>query len=1845
MARTGRWLAGIALAGLTGLLPLSGLAQETDGAKQLPLIPERRIELLADQDMPGGDIGPIFDTSLSACIQACMNNSRCEALTYNAKARACFPKDSSSTGPSPFANALSGRVQNRSSQIALLAENRAGVAKDFLGKNDKSDAYATAQAISSTYPPSAESDPATAAARAEAAGDIPTAIRMTGAMVAALDRGEDWTNLARLMLYANDNNIESVDAYTIARVATNGYLRAGNDQTAAQALGWLANSYDRIGRGQDGLRALRLAASLDANNATIATALEKSEDRNGMRVTDNRTDANGSTPKFCAVLSHPLDPAINYADYLRLPVKDMAVTASGTDLCITGLTYGQDLQITLRAGLPARDGEKLAKDVTLTTYIRDRDPSVRFGGRSYVLPAGGDQGLSVTTVNADKLDLTLLRISDRNLLRTMADGMFAKPLDSWQSEYFSGDIATQVWTGTAETAKPSGQDTLNREVTTRLGIAKEVGNLEPGIYILEASLSGKSADDTGIATQWFVISDSGISTYSGADGLTVAVRSLADTSAKAGIEVALVSRANEVLARTQTNDEGIAHFAPGLSLGTGAAAPALITVTEWKGDGADRAPTDMSFLSLTDPEFDLSDRGVEGQMPAPPIDVFITTDRGAYRAGDTVNATLMARDIETRALDKLPLTAVFSRPDGVEQIRMPATAAGAGGFTVSWNIPGNAPRGTWRLDIRAEANGPSLATARLLVEDFRPERIDFTPKLPEGPAKAGANLEVSLNARWLFGAPAAGLPVDGTLWMSPRSSLEGFDGYSFGRYDDQTQANAESIASGETDDEGNFSTEVTLPSAESLGQRPVDASIVLDVREGAGRPVERKVSKLVMPDQPIIGIRQMFEDGTVSENAEARFSLVAVGPDLKPASAKVHWVLNRVDTNYEWYSMAGEWRWETTTTRQMITSGTSDLGETPVEVSGQIGWGEYELVAETETGAASSSRFYAGWGYDASAGSETPDRLKVALDKPAYRSGDTATVSVNAIADGTGIVSVLSSRVVSQQIVKLKAGDNSISLPVTDDWGAGVYVTVSAIRPIDQIQPGDRMPVRSLGLVHAAVDPGARKLAATLTVPEEIRPRQEVPVKLTVTGAAAGDTVHATIAAVDQGILNLTRFTPPDPSGHYFGQRRLGVGLRDMYGRLILPSGALDGKLREGGDAQQSGSETPPPTEKLMSWFSGPLTVGADGTVEVNLPVGDFNGQIRVMAVVWSEKGVGQTDASILSRDPVVMTVTAPAFLAPGDKAEIGLRLTHTTGPAGAVRLALAKTDGVASLDFNLPEDSVSLKEHGEAKVSVPVTAEESTGIVNLRLTLTTPDGTNLTKDIAISVAMNEPDIQRQDRLAIAPGSSLAVPKALTDGLMPGASVSMAVGNYGRLDVAGALARLERYPYGCTEQITSVAMPLLYLPRLSAIEGVNQNNPNPTSIEDAITRLLTRQASNGGFGLWYADSGDLWLESYVTDFLSRARATGHQVPEVAFKMAIDNLRNRVNYSTDPKSGTPDENAALAYAVAVLARERAATIGDLRYYADTAPDAFSTPMAAANLGSALAAYGDQKRADQMFRQAFALIGQQQKEDRSFRSDYGTYLRDMEAVLALTAEAKSQAVDQDQLTTLVATQIAAKAEKRYGLSTQELIWSVLAADSLSQPDASLTLNGVKLSSAVAELPDPASAALANSGSKPIEVTLTATGQPKVAPAAGGKGYTIERNYFSMEGEALDPAHVPLGTRLVTVLTVSPDSSDGGRLLVTDPLPAGFEIDNPNLISAGEISQLGWLTTQSASTDMAEFRQDRFAAALTWTSSDSFQLAYIVRAVTPGQFRHPAASVEDMYRPEYRAWTDGGEVAIKP
>ncbi len=1783
-------------------------------------VPDRHLVVTRDVDFFGADLDPLFDTSFEACQRACLSNTSCQAFTFNTRSNACFPKSAVSERQ-PFEGAISAEVLQ--TDAGILAQST-GRAEDltFLSSIDLRNARNQALGIGARHPAGTWSMDAmvTAARDREAAGDALNAMRWTGAAVSRADSSDLWVDYARLLLSIKSQNASDLRRYRNQAVlaSINGYLRASGDPVRATALAQLAGALEQTGRGRDMIGALRLAQAIQ-HRQDVANTLEQAIAKYGFRITEHRSDNESAAPRICAEFSEPLAKAgTDYASFVRVPDPGLVVQADGQQICIDGVQHGQRYALTFRKGLPAASGEALHKDVELSVYVRDRKPSVNFAGRAYILPKAADATLPIETVNLDQVELLLRRVSDRNLLRAIQDDYFGRPLSEYQDQAFSNDVAEEVWTGVGDV-----QNELNRTMTTRLPMGNVLADQPPGIYALSARVNGRELYDDPGATQWFVLTDLGLTTLQGADGLHVFVRGLSDAAARQGVDLILLSRANRELARMTTDADGHALFTPGLTRGTGGSAPALVL--------ARAGEDDLAFLSLTDPAFDLSDRGVEGRPAAPPIDVFLATDRGAYRAGEMINATALARDGQVAAISGLPLTAILTRPDGVEYARMLSTQGTAGGHVFNMPVGATAPRGTWTLEVKADLDAPALARQQVLVEDFLPERIDFDLSLPDGDLRSGDTPPLTVEARYLFGAPGAGLLVAGTTSLRALRRMPAYPGYLFGRYDEVTGAQTGYLDGGETDQDGHVRLPMAIPVAR-LTDRPHEVEAIIRVQEGSGRPVERRLTRQLAPAGPMIGIKPGV-DGVVAEGADAAFQVIQVAADTVSAPMQIRWTMNRVETRYQWYQQYGNWNWEPITTRKRVATGEATLGEDPMTVGGKVEWGRYELLVERLDGAyvSSSVDFYAGW-YAPADASQTPDTLELSLDKPEYRSGDTAELRIVPRHAGTALISVMSNRVIDMQAVAVTQGENVIPLTVTDDWGAGAYVTAQVIRPMN-VEAGQN-PARALGLGYARIDPADRELDVRIDASETSSPRGPMDVVVSIDGLEGGEG-YVTLAAVDLGILNLTGFNSPDPSGHYFGQRRLGVDIRDLYGRLIDGMNGAAGRVRSGGDAgNQMSLAAPPPTEKLVAFFSGPIKVTAEGTARAQFDLPDFNGTVRLMAIAWSDTGMGQAARDVLVRDPVVVTATLPRFLAPGDQSQLLLEVVHTEGPSG--RMGLDITAKGVQLSADVPS-GIDLAAGEKVVLTLPIKAEGS-GDHSLRVALTTPDGRQLTKSLTLPVRDNDPEVALTRRLSLAPGEALSVDQTVFESLRPGSgSAVISAGPLAKMNAPALLTALDRYPYGCTEQVTSQAMPLLYFEQVADAMGLGNAEQIDRRIEEAIARILTRQSSNGAFGLWRAGSGDFWLDAYVADFLSRARAEGHDVPAQPFAMAMDNLRNRVNYAPDFDKGGED----IAYALLVLAREGAARMGDLRYYADVKAQDLGSPLAAAQLGAALAAYGEQTRADRLFAQAARMIDTETSaEPQMWRADYGTRQRDRAAVLTLAVESGSTAVDRFALEN-------ALIPEGPHMSSQEQVWTLLAAQALigDTSAAGLTVNDqpvsgpfVRTAQANGVIPQ----VIHNTGSTAVDVTLTTIGVPVTAPEAGGYGYAIERAYYDMEGQPVSLEGVTTGTRLVAVLKVVPFEKGEARLMVNDPLPAGLEIDNPNLLRSGDIRALDWLNPIEAR--HTEFRADRFLAAVDWRSDQPFQLAYIVRAVSPGAYHHPAATVEDMYRPQYRARTGSGDMTVR-
>ncbi|WP_245413364.1 alpha-2-macroglobulin family protein [Mangrovicella endophytica] len=1794
---------------------------------------ERRIIQSKDADMFGKDYDVLKDVDLNLCETACLSDNRCQAYTLNTKSNWCFLKED--VGELRAAkNAISGKVVIAEEIDEAAADTRAAEL-GFVESSAVEEAKRLRLAIADEEKDSSfdASSPEVIAATATAALSYPDALRIWRE---ALKRNpldaNAWRGTAEAALNNNPDDYEEKSQNDTLRLSAsiNAYVTAETEEDRAAASRLIGRAFEAGENWKPAIKAYRQSLAL-ADTGDTRALLDAAVAAHGFRITENTVDNNAANPRICLTFSDALAPSLinseTAGDFIAVDGGEtLPVSAAGSQICVDGVKHGERYRIVARAGIASADGEKLTKPADISVYVRDRDPSVRFSTNAYVLPAGGEATIPVTTINTAKVEARLQRIGDRELARTIGESRFLRQLSSWEVDAVAESQGTDVWRGSVEVAEET-----NAEVTTAVPVSAMVKDLQPGVYLLSAKAENAKADSESVATQWFIVTDIGLTTFGAEDGFHVFARSLGEAQELEGVELQLVATNNQILATERTDASGHARFPAGLLRGTGGNRPAVLTASA-AGTGSD-----FVFLDLTASAFDLTDRGVEGRPPAGALDVFLTSERGIYRTGDTAYLTGTVRNAQGQAVEGLTLTGIVKRPDGVEFQRRQIADAGAGGFDWPVDLPANAMRGTWTVALFTDPKRPALAQTTIRVEDFEPEKIDFDVATDATSLDPAAPPAVSVDARYLFGAPATGLEASGEVVLTSSDVIEGFPGVQFGLATDEATATRLPFTATTTDEEGKAS--VTLdPFEPPATTKPLQAALQVRVVDAGGRPVERSLDLPLSGGSARLGIKPLFE-GAVGERSNAGFDVVAIGADRqRVAVSGASWVLNKIDTRFQWYSTSGSWNYEPIRTSARVASGTLDIAaDKAAPLSLPVDWGEYELVLKDPAGVAlpASVSFEAGW-YVATKALDTPDVARVSLDKPRYKIGETATVHIEPRFAGRAEVLVMDERVIATKTADIPAEGGDVTLEVTRDWGPGAYIAAVVYRPMSIADK--RMPGRAIGLTHASVDPGERALTVSLTAPDKIEPRRKVDIGIDIAGITAGETAYVTLAAVDVGILNITSFEPPSLSGFYFGKRKLGVEIRDLYGRLIDRMQGAAGTVRSGGDAGAS-YDTPPPMDELVALYSGVLTADADGHVTASFDIPDFNGTLKLMALAWSKTGVGEANAEMTVRDPVVIAVSRPRFLAPGDRSRIAVDMTHVDGPSGAATLSLKTEDGFARIDANA-DAPVELADKGHSRVLIPVTAE-AVGDARFDLSFEMAGGETLTKSFTVPVRSIAPETVTKSRLEMAAnGGTLSLGPDVFADFMPGTgSATLSVTGAAEFDIAGVVRSLDRYPYGCTEQLTSRALPLVYLDRTVVQAGLGRDQDVRERVDKAIAGVLANQASNGSFGLWQPESGDLWLDAYVTDFLTRAREAGYKVPDEGLQLAVDNLRNTLSYLPEQPDWGP-----VAYAYYVLARNGRAAIGDLRYYADNELPNFKTPIAKAQLGAALALYGDRMRAEQVFRSAVSDV-ENAGRVREDRSDYGTQLRDSAAILTLGLETKIDGVGLDGLVQQV--NFARAAQPR--TSTQEDAWSLLAAHALlGRNPPKLTVDGQDIDGPYSAEFDEAAlaqtAAIANRDSVPVTAAVTLRGVPKVAPPASANGYEITRRYYTLEGEEADAANIAQGDRLVTVLEVTPVDEGAARLILNDPLPAGLEIDNPAILRGGDVAALDWLelTGDAAHT---EFRAERFIAAIDKARGDTAvrRYAYIVRAVSPGSFVHPAAVVEDMYNPDRRGQTDEGQVSV--
>ena len=1708
------------------------------------------------------------------------------------------------------------------------------------------------------------------------------------------DDAETWLRLARTWRSANPNANEiTAAAYNAYRIAVRNPDAAGS--SASEALMILAQQFEAQGRRALAVRTWAEIGRLVADPALRDELAERSAAEEFAVTDPSKVIADTRAPRWCFDFTSALDEtaARSYHDWIQLShvvnrdntetVHSFEVTVKEKTLCILGVSHGERYHVRLDGHLAAQDGRTLKEEWTGDAEIPSPHSDIAFKSNTLVLPINGTGTVPVKSVGVPTATLLLLHVTDRQVINEVALGHLKSSVSPQDVKALLTRSGRLVWWGSVDlnrdrnVEKPSSipvGDILKVRAGWKpgsggpfaAGFLSDGGSpvLGPGIYALVAlplpctdltadlnqsdELSGclgANGDGANLATQWIDYTGLGLQFIRGPGGLAVAVRSLELGTPRARTRVQLVSTANRVLGEALTDADGLARFDPGLA--KGALGNQLRGVYALADNG------DFAFLDASQDAFDLSDRGVVGRSAPGAVDVYTWTERGIYRPGEIVMASLMVRDASARALDPPTLTVRLIAPDETP-IAERAIAQGqykAGVAIARIALPTDAATGAWRIEVR---NGRDIVgTAAIQVESFVPARIQFEiAGFSTMVLRPGEPVSMKLQAEYLYGGPVANL--SGRYRLSLRRAahpFSEFDSFRFGRDSDQVIAAGPIVPIQRTGQDGSTQVSVMMD-APPKQEFPVEALLRVQLDDTDGSSVGKEfVLPLRQPQHRWIGARLAAVD-TISD--PTAIEILAVDSDGVRRTAHVRWELYAEDDSFEWSRSADQDQssYQVSTQHTLVgqgeqTVGTANNGRVEIDQPP----GRYKIVLfDDESGTSTDLSFVAGYeGTGTTAG--RPDLVRLTLDRSIaeYAPGETATVHLRSSIQGQLMLLVVSDTVQRAFNLTLdKDGNAVLPLPVDGNWGPHPYLLATVFQGGKDNRPG---PSRAVGVTSFSIIPTRARLNVSLDVPPETVPLTEpgsgMPARVTIAGATAGEPVFVQLSAVDAGILSLTDYALPDPVRYFHGQRRLGVDLLDTYGRLIRDQG-MAAPVRSGGDVMGSLKGLDYTWPGVVAWVSDIVAV-QNGRTEIDVPIPDFLGRLQLVAIAWTPDKSGVANAPVIVRDPVVIRQDLPRFLAPGDRTTVSFDVANVHAGAGDYDLTVSADQPLRLASSAKRRIRLGVGEHVRLDYDVTTDAMDAA----TRLTTThvhaalQPIGDDtlpkLARDWVIPVRSGIDPVLRMVRTTIPPLQSLT----LTTATLRSFSEGLAQGSVQARHRIASVPRLAPQP--SDEELSGRAMSTdqlasrgaLLLDATAEIGGWdNASDKLRTQFQSTVSDLAALQRPDGGFRTFPGEteirSGDqIQRTAFVTDVLEQARAAALPVPVGLLKSAGNYLRNTLD--RDPAC-----TSAYAYPVFVLARLAQATYDVIDGLRQTCLHV-GTPAEADVLVAREFAAASQRMfgfaMDHDVRQLVAVPdGSQRPTDIRPSVDY-----------IYAAAELNQPGDFAGLLTTMGAALATGQPRRgqmpsLGLQQRaELILAQRRAVPASQ-EASIEVNGqpIRVTRAGWQSPElsltaPSEIVVRNTSALPLVDELTLRGIPAEAPTPSASDRLImDRKLYCFDG-GLDPAHphdpaIALERQQICAVIVEGKMTEASNDLavLTELLPSGWEIETPDLrrnpVIAPDAPVLLRLDGADGSAILRRVAYpDRLVTLVDLSrAAHGFRFGFLVRAARPGSFVWPATYV---------------------
>ncbi|MCC8087845.1 MAG: hypothetical protein LIO79_01025 [Rikenellaceae bacterium] len=1488
-------------------------------------------------------------------------------------------------------------------------------------------------------------------------------------------------------------------------------------------------------------------------------------------------------------------------------------------------------KISFSKGIRSRSGEALGEDTTSDLYFNDIEPAVKFISTGSILPSENNMSIPFRAVNFAEAEVKVIRIYENNILQFLQ----INRLDEGDELYRVGkEVArTTIKLGDAESEGLRNWNTYSLDL-------KKLIEHEPGA-IYRVFIRGRSAlvsdyEEDYYSEYYFgpystyrdrvrniLVSDLGITAKSDDNNnYNIYITNLISATPESGVSIRAYNFLNQLLKEGITDNSGMAE----LDLPEQAH---VIVASKGKQKGYIRVAAGNNL--------NLSSFDVSGEYVGEGLKGFIYGERGVWRPGDSIYLSFILQDKNDILPVNHPVNLRFYNPLGQTVTTQVKTQGVNGLYTFGLVTDPDAPTGNWGVDISV---GGTTFSKTIKVETVKPNRLKIDFKIADKPFLVWDNVKGTISSAWLHGAKAPELDVKVDVKLSKtNTAFAGFEKYNFTDRSKLFETEEFNIVDSKTDKDGNlqFSTKIG-----GLSEAPglLRADFTIRVYEPGGDFSIDQYTTLLAPYKRFVGIERNENEWGYSRldtDKTQTIKIVTVNSDGKQSG----------DTELEVEVYKMEWNWWWSSSDEGLATYSQNSYRSPIhsekiKTSGGKGefrykwehgdWGLYFIrVTDLSGGHSAAGVYYVDWGghernIDGEGSGAT--MLNFSTDREKYMVGETAKITIPSSQGSRALVTIeTGSKVLNSFWKECGEGQTIIEIPATEDMAPNAYIHIALIQPYSQTI--NDAPMRLYGVIPIFVEDPATRLRPVLDMPSEIRPEIEFKIKVS---EMQGKEMSYTIAIVDDGLLDLTRFRTPDPWSLFFAREALGIRTWDIYDMVL---GAYGGKIEQlfaigGDDALNLNANNRAQRFKPVVKFMGPFTLkkGTANDHSVTLP--PYVGSVRTMVVATSGEAFGAAEHTSQVKKPLMISTTLPRVIGTEEEFSVPVTVFAMEDNIRNVKVEITQSD---NFTISGPgSQNVTFSETGDKVVYFKLKAPEGEAVG--KVTVKASSGRETAEEtIEIDIRNPNPRITVSSVEIIDKGEVFKGNMTLA-GIKGTNTAIIEVSSLPPLNLGKRLQYLLNYPHGCIEQTTSAAFPQLYLSTVANTDRMT-NARSEKNVKAALNRLTKFQTPDGGFSYWPGERYvNQWGTTYAGHFIIEAERMGYALPSGMKTRWLNYTQNEAKNWNSSHSNSMEQ----VYRLYVLALAKSPERGAMNRLLEV------TDLDPASRWLLAGAFAFDGRND-IARNLIANTPENKAEYSPFNPTFGTPERD----IAVNLTVRTAMGDRREAFNLVRQLSDILGTNRW-LSTQSTAWALMAVSQYIEVSGdnsqmefeyeaagmkesvksikSVSENALDVTNTAGTIP----VTIANKGDNTLYVTMTSTGTAaKEQNTEASNGIKITVAYTGADGRTLDVKELPQGTDFYATVTVI---NPGGRgnytnMVLSQIFPSGWEIRN---------DRLNFEESGESDIRYQDIRDDRVYSYFDLNANQTKTVRISLTATYAGKFYLPAVICEAMYDNSINASTSG-------